>query len=558
MNNPRNIKILFIFLSITKCFLLDNKEKKSYETKKELKYISIPFKENNPYYRQYPKKYTSYNFINDFFINNLSIDLTLGTPSQEVNSFLNQESSCFKFIDKDKYNKTTNWINNNYYYKLKTFSPKKSMTFLLNKNDKAIAEDLFLFKNENSQNITNGILIPFNIDFSSGEMEYVNELGLNSQLLIDNKDCPNFLKELKKNKLIKEEMYSLIYKYEAKGTLFIGDILYKIDEDKYNKNNFFNINAIQSKNGIKWNINFDRIYIYDKYMAGNNTLSYKKNGGKIDLPNNKMVHLKIDQKITVGTTEYKKMIDDLYFNNLINLDICKRELVDYNSKKYYVYSCTALKFATFESLYEDFTEPIYHYEHFPCLRFYSNNLNYTFELKHENLFQLKGDRYYFMIVFESEPINNNNQEWIIGEHFIKKHIFLFNVKTKKLWFYNEKTFNLNFKENEEDEDDDDNNNDNDNELKGKENMVMKKDKNIIIFILIILVIFFLILSFYLGIKLKERRKKKANELIDEYEYVSEKETRNKSINSINKNNDLSKNNNNYEIEMNIKNLENHK
>ena len=187
---------------------------------------------------------------------------------------------------------------------------------------------------------------------------------------------------------------------------------------------------------------------------------------------------------------------------------------------------------------------LYHYERFPCLIFYSNNLNYSFELNHEDLFQLKGERYYFMIVFESEPLNNNYQEWIIGEHFIKKHIFSYNIITKKMWFYNEKTFNLYFKES----DDEDNN-----DVNKKENIKIKKEKNIILFLLIILVFCFSIISFYFGIKLRERRKKKANELIDEYEYVSERETRNLSINSINKNNDLPKNNKiNYEIEMNTK------
>ena len=361
MNNAKNIRILFLFVSITKCFLLNNKEKKSFESKKDSKYISIPFKENNIYYRRYPKQYSSYDFLNDFFLNNLSLDLLIGTPSQEVNSFLTLENSYFKLIEKDKYNKT---MNNNYYYRIKTFSPKKSLTFLLNKNNKA--EDLFLFKSESNKNITNGIHIPFNIELYSGEineeMEFINELGLNSPFFLDNKECPNFIKELKKNKLIKEEIYSLVYKSDNQGTFFIGDNLYNINEEKYNKNNFFNINSIQNKNGIKWNINFDKIYIYDKYLAGNNTISYKENGGKINLSINKVVNLKIDQKITVGTTEYKKMIDDLYFNNLIQLNICKRDLVDYNSKKYFVYSCTALKFATFESLDPEYdyyySEPI--------------------------------------------------------------------------------------------------------------------------------------------------------------------------------------------------------
>ena len=551
LNDYKNIKLLFIFLALTNCLLSNQIDRNSYQSINEPKYISIPFRENNPYYSKFPSKYSSYNFLNDYFINNLSIDLFIGTPHQEINAFINQEDSCFKFIEKSKNNNNNN-INNNYYNKIKTYSPKKSLTFLLNKNNKAImAEDLFLFKTGNNNNNTNEIHMPFNLDIYSGEIdeetEFNSEVGLNSQFLLDNKNCPNFIKELKKNKIIKEEIYSFVYRVKTQGNLFIGDNLYNINNDKYNKNNFFSVNAIQNKNGIKWNINFDKIYIYDIYLAGNSTISNRKNGGKIYLPYNTVVNLKVDQKLIIGTLEYKKMIDDLYFNNLIQLDICKVDLVNYKSKNYYVYSCSAFKFATFEYPEDDYyVEQIFHYEHFPGLIFYSNNLNYSFELGHEDLFEIKGDRFYFLIVFESDPPNKNTQEWVIGEHFIKKHIFSYNIKTKKIWFYNEKNFNQNFKENDDDEDDE-------TKEKEKERIILKKEnnKNLFIVLLIIFAIFFSIFSFYLGIKIKERRKKKANELIDEYEYFSERETKNKSINNIN--NDKSNNRKiKYEIELNSK------
>lgn len=541
MIHRKNIRFLFILLTTINSLVKEQKKKISYNFIEKSKYISIPFKENIPYFRQYPLNYSSYNYLNDFFLNNLSIELLMGNPPQKVNAFLNQDNSCFTFIDYNKNYKNIETKNN----QIKAFSPKKSLTFLLKKKIKTIfGEDLFSFKNDNNKNITNEIHMPFHIDTDSEEIKeetkFINYLGLNSQYLVDNIECPNFMKELKNNKLIKEEIYSIIYKTETQGTLFIGDNLYNINENNYNKNSFFSINAIQNKNGIKWNIGFDKIYIYDTYLAGNSTISNKQNGGQIYLSNNMVVNLKIDQKITIGTQEYKKIIDDLYFNNLINSDICKIELVKYLNKNYYVYSCTALLFATFESPYEydddyyNYGVPIYHYEHFPTLIFYSNKLNYSFKLRHEDLFELKGDRFYFMIVFESEPINENFQEWIIGEHFIKKHIFAFNIGTKKIWFYNAKNINPNFKEIDEDE------------LKEKENKVLNNDNNKKIFpFLLLFFICFSIFSFFLGIKLKERRKKKANELLDEYDYISERE--NKSIISIN-----TKKKHNYEIELNSK------
>ena len=539
--NSLNLRIILLLAIIKKSLFLDKNENYK-KTIYESKYISLPFKQKNPYYRRYPPNYSSTNFINDFFTNNLLVDMNLGTPIQEINSVLKPSGSCFTFIEKIK----SNNINKN---KISKYIPKKSLTFLLNKNSRGMsAEDLFLFKDENNKNIFKNIHIPFSLDLDLGEIneetEFIGELGLNSKFGLNDRNCPNFMSELKKKKDIKEKIFSLVYKYETKGNLFIGNSLYNIDGDKYKKNNFFKINAIRDKNGVKWNINFDKIYIHDSYLEGNRTLSNKSNEGKIYL-NSKQVNIKIDQKIIIGTSEYKKMIDNLYFNKLIKSNICKYEIVPFNSRKYYIYSCTALLFATFESPFPDddfYQEPIYHYLHFPSLIFHSDTLKYSFILKYEELFQLLGERFYFMVVFDVDEENKNSQEWTIGEQFIKKHTFSFNIDRKSILFYNEKQFNDKFEEidildgiNEYDK------------------LEKKDNKNIFIIILIVAAICFSILSFYLGIKIRERRKKRANELRDEYEYVSERETNNMSINSTNNyKNSVSKNEKTFkEIELNI-------
>ena len=521
-NYSYNLYLLFLFSAISKCLFFNSKENDNeYKPLKESKYISLKIKENIPYNPKNNPNYSSSNFINDYFANYITTDLFLGTPTQKINSFLNSENICFQFIEKNKWKNINNKIN--------TYNPKRSLTFLLNKSNKAIrAEDIFLFENDNNKNKTNNKAhITFNLETEFGEIneesEFINEFGLNSKLNLDKKnDCPNFIKELKKNKIINKEIYSLIYKTETQGNLFIGDYLYNIDGNKYKKNNFFIINGIQNKNGIKWNINFDQIYIYDKFLEGNSSISNKSNEGKIYLPYNKTINIKIDQKIIIGTLEYKNAIDNLYFNKLIKTNICKIDIINYNSKNYYLYSCEALKFATFESAFPDedyyYQEPVYHYLHFPSIIFYSEKLKYYFEINYEKLFKLKGERFYFMIIFEIEP-QKGNADWIIGEHFIKNYIFSFNINDKKMLFYNEKALNENLEEN-----------DKDNLNKKKK----EKNKNIIIVLLIIAIVCFIIFSFYLVNKIKERRKKKANELIDEYEYFSETENNKNSINSFNR------------------------
>ena len=144
-----------------------------------------------------------------------------------------------------------------------------------------------------------------------------------------------------------------------------------------------------------------------------------------------------------------------------------------------------------------------------------------------------------MVIFETEQ-QRGSAEWVIGEHFIKNNIFSFNINDKKLMFYNEKFINENFEEG-------------DNDKINQKNSKKEKNKNIVIILLVIVVICFIVFSLYLLNKIKERRKKKANELRDEYEYFSERENNKSSINSIykDKNSIFKKGKINQEIELNF-------
>ena len=139
--------------------------------------------------------------------------------------------------------------------------------------------------------------------------------------------------------------------------------------------------------------------------------------------------------------EYKNMIDNLIFNKFIQSNICKIEEVEYNLNIYYVYSCTASLFATFDSPFDDDyydQEPIYHYLHFPSLIFYSDSLKYSFEINYLDLFELIGGRFYFMIVFNanSKDANENTQGWVIGKQLLKKNIFtLLNFVVQALYYF---------------------------------------------------------------------------------------------------------------------------
>ena len=101
-------------------------------------------------------------------------------------------------------------------------------------------------------------------------------------------------------------------------------------------------------------------------------------------------------------------------------------------------------------------------------------------------------------------MKDNPYRFIIGQMLIRKYLLTFNYDTKMIGFYDK---NIKVK------------------VESKEEEIITKyyyehdSKIIIIFIIVFIIV--LIIGFFLGKKLYDtKRKKKANELIDDYEYES--------------------------------------
>ena len=138
---------------------------------------------------------------------------------------------------------------------------------------------------------------------------------------------------------------------------------------------------------------------------------------------------------------------------------------------------------------------------FPTLYFEHKELNYTFELSYKDLFIEKDDKYFFLVGAE----NNNNQNWFLTCIFLKKYQFAFNPDSKKISFYDKK---INIEE----------------ENKSQKIINNNNQKFLVIALIIISWILFIIIGIILGKFLYKKydKKKRANELEDNYEYISNK------------------------------------
>ena len=145
---------------------------------------------------------------------------------------------------------------------------------------------------------------------------------------------------------------------------------------------------------------------------------------------------------------------------------------------------------------------------FPKIYFFSERLSYIFNLDYNDVFKEYNNKIYFLIIFKQAM----NTIWRVGKIFMKKYPFIFDNDQKTISFvYLKKFGNL--------PNDDANNDGNKNNKKGKD-----KNKSIWLnykfYIFIGLLIIAVIIGIFIGRQLwKNQRKKRANELDDNYDYI---------------------------------------
>ena len=204
----------------------------------------------------------------------------------------------------------------------------------------------------------------------------------------------------------------------------------------------------------------------------------------ISINNNKYKNLYFSFKydldvIFVNQVVFEK-IEQIYFNNLYSNGICERVWV---YQKYCYIKC---KNSVKSKL-----------EFFPEILFYNLEMNYTFILDKNNVFK-EINNYIYFLIFDNTQKNENILQ--LGKPFLKNYIFTFDIDNKII------------------------------------SLVLDKNSNSIsssgsggnyinIIIMIILSVIFLIIGMYIGNKyiIQRIKKKKANELIDDFEYKSNNE-----------------------------------
>ena len=329
---------------------------------------------------------------------------------------------------------------------------------------------------------------------NSIEYEESGILGLQPlEEISSNQFTPSFLYQLKFNKLINNYKWFIYYgEKDKQDYLVIGcsphefivpetgnPIFPNLDITK----DYYNINDKVFVNNSRMEIKFEQIYITSNLTSLEKEEFYEEKYTD--------AFLEINLGIIIGTTEYQNYFLNNYLKNYLKNNKCYNGT--FNQRIYYIPQTYNYYYCD-DSLYNEMKK------NFKPIIFKKVDFNEYFSLNFDDLFLRKNGYLIFLIIFK-----DSFYFWYLGTPFLKKYQFAYDFGNKQIEYYKDRK-----------EKNPDTNNDED---EGKNNHT--KNNLRLLFKLAFIIIsagLLVLLGFIIGKKVYQIRKKRANELNDDYEY----------------------------------------
>ena len=368
--------------------------------------------------------------------NDIYTILNIGTPIQKIKSYIRLGLYEFYLIGKNETNYYNKYLSNTIEI------TNNKLLFLSSPFTFGIRiKDNFLFNDENSNNIISKI--ETTVGENTTNINIPSYLGFNYVYYGDDLH-KNFITELKKINTINSYFFSIEYINNNEGKIIIGNFS---NQNYIFKNENFKFTKIDSGlSSMIWNLYFNKIYI-----------------GNLKYNDSLITNLLIEDGLIFAPMIYREMFLETVFNRKENKNKC----IEITYKGDFYYKCdedTIIKYL-------------------PSLTFISFDLNETFVLNYEDLFEKINGKLYFLVYFNKLI---GFWRWKLGKPFFKKYKFFFDQDKRIVGIYKvNNRFNL------------------------------KTIFIIISFIIIILLLIFVIF------KLKHlKRKIRKNEIEENYDYLN--------------------------------------
>ena len=435
---------------------------------------------------------SDYDIMNNIFFNILHVNLSIGTPPQNVPLELNMNSQTFAI--------------NSQVYDNKSITYEKLSDYIIDE----FKEDEFISSGFNSMDILHLNDKKEKINFVlTTEIKYeyfpFGMLGLAIPTDVESEVYP-FFNSLKRADMINSYTWTLKYfdnislietLYGNENNNIIGEFIfgdephnYERDKSRYDRYQLIKVNPVSSYY-FYWEIEFTDIYLLYPDIENNNNssnrINIKLNGRTKIMPGAGFIFI---------PKEFNYMIEKRFFDNYYKEKICRGKTI--NNTIYGYIECDNIN--------------SFNVSTFPNICFEHKEFETTFNFTYQDLFlyDKENDKYMFLMINDE-----NLYGWVFGSIFLRKYQLIFNQDSKTIGYY--KSMN-NYYDNEKD-------NEKDTE-KNKKYMIIIYIIIIYIIIGIFLIVFcFLLITFgmYIQKRYFNKKKKRANELDNSFDYENKED-----------------------------------
>jgi len=400
--------------------------------------------------------------------------LEIGTPKQKCHIPINFGSNTFFLPEKSSFHYDIK-------YNISLYDNKNSSSFSIIKDEEEYEGENFL-----DAYYVNDVLYfgenKINLDFYLTTSYTFPQLGgLGLQLYpssIENTATPDiektFMRKIKTKGLANNYIWSVFYETqkietgEINGYILLGDYPHLSinfpDNSKYN----FSLNYIDAEVYNKKIVETKFIMHKTEVIKDNKILMNINENFYVNL-NYNFQGIKVPEKIGI-------YLEKNIFNSL---DFCHKDKVSLITTNIFYYC-------------DNHKDKINQLKKiFPIIKLENKILNSTFTINIDNLLYIKGNHVYILLIFEE----NDNNDWNLGIPFLQQYQFSINQDSKKIYYYQKK------------------------ELPQKNEK--REDNNIYNILIIVLSVFLFLLGLIIGILIcyKNTRKKRKNELDENYDYM---------------------------------------
>ena len=326
----------------------------------------------------------SINYLDYLFNNDLNTELLIGNPSQKIPMSIKYDKEPF-YLASPLAKGIFNHNKSNTFY-----SNFSEVNYTHNEIEKGyISSEKIILNSQNIQiNISNIIffyltkpIIP-KINYASLGLFFMN----NSTF----KDY-NFLIQLKKKNITDNYCFTYFFLNDIEGIVYIGNYPHEYNNSFYDYFDFYHFHIALNN---QWTEMFDKIYYGEYLMNAVGSFYFNLSLGGI-----------------IGNYFIEKLIEYDFFSTLIEKKKCEKKLIN----GFLYYECD-----------KDVDISL-----FKNLSFYSKEINYTFVLTYQDLFDKINGKIYCKLIFRKTmlPI------FILGQPFLKKYLFVFDEDKKLMGFY---------------------------------------------------------------------------------------------------------------------------